>query len=239
MPVNFIKHALRQYRLRRAGVIEPLPLESTKIGGWAILPDCVRASEPVYSFGVGDKIGWDLGMIRRFGLTVHAFDPTPGSIAWVARQSLPPQFVFHPIGISNFDGQLDFHPPRQAGNTHFTQERRGWRLRRPPPVKGQVRRLATILRELGHQRLGLLKLDVEGSEFEAVPDIVNSGIEIDQLLVEIHYHFGTRSFAQGLALIRLLQDSGLACVRVSPRGLEFTFVRRSLLREMNSTHWAA
>ena len=239
MPVNYLKSKLRHYRLRLAGVVEPLGLQATQIGGWAVLPDCVRAGEPVYSFGVGDKIGWDLGMIRRFGVTVHAFDPTPGSIAWVAGQTLPPQFVFHPLGISNFDGELDFYPPRQAGNTHFTQERRGWRLRRPPPVKGQVRRLASIMRDLGHQRLALLKLDVEGSEFEAIPDIVKSDIEIDQLLVEIHYHFGTRSFAQGLTLVRMLKAAGLACVFVSPRALEFTFVRRSLLKGLSARPAAA
>ena len=29
----------------------------------------------VYSFGVGQDISWDLAMIERFGVTVHAFDP--------------------------------------------------------------------------------------------------------------------------------------------------------------------
>src|SRR5688572_11904339 len=124
MLLNYCKHAVRQYRLRSAGVVEPLGLEATQIGGWAIVPQCVRASEPVYSFGVGDKIGWDLGMMRRFGVTVQAGARRRGSIGWAARQTLPPQFVFHPLGSAGFGGELDCYPRRQGGNTHCTQARR-------------------------------------------------------------------------------------------------------------------
>ena len=90
---------------------------------------------------------------------------------------------------------------------------------------GQVRRLATIMQTLGHTRLDVLKLDVEGSEFEAVPEILASGIRVDQLLVEIHYHFRSRSFRAGLALIEAIKATGMQCIHVSPRGFEFSFVR--------------
>jgi FkbM family methyltransferase len=225
---KFLKHALRHHRLRRAGVLDNADMPLTRLGGWSLAMEAVDPRQPVYSFGVGDRIDWDLELIRRCGATVHAFDPTPGSVAWVARQQLPPQFVFHDLGISNFDGELDFHPPRRAGNTHYSQERRLKLFDPRPPVKGRVRRLATIMRELGHTRLGVLKLDVEGSEFDAIPDLIDSSIEVDQLLVEIHYHFRSRSFAHGLRLIQSLRAAGFECVFVSPRGLEFTFVRKGL-----------
>ena len=226
--LNFLKHSLRQQRLRRAGVLDATGSSTSLVSGWGMATEAIDPRRPVYSFGVGDTVYWDLHMIRRFGVTVHAFDPTPASIAWVARQQLPPQFVFHDYGISNFDGQLDFHPPRKAGNTHYSQERRLRLFDRRPPVPGRVFRLATIMRQLGHQRLGVLKLDVEGSEFEAIPDLIDSGIEVDQLLVEIHYHFPSRSFAEGMRLIRRLKDYGFACIYASPRGLEFSFVRKGL-----------
>jgi FkbM family methyltransferase len=231
MIVNFLKRQVRQYRLRQAGVEDRLAYEPVMKSGWAVWPDHVRPDSVVYSFGVGDKIGWDLEMIRRFGVTVHAFDPTPASIAWVARQELPPQFEFHDLGISNFDGVLDFYPPRQAGGTHFSQERRGGLFDRRPSVPGRVRRLATIMEELGHDRIDVLKLDVEGAEFEVVPDLIASGIEVDQLLMEIHYQFRSRSFRMGLDLIRQLRDYGMQCQYVSQRGFEFSFVRRKLVQD--------
>ncbi|MEX2176316.1 MAG: FkbM family methyltransferase [Pirellulaceae bacterium] len=225
--LKYLKRAIRQRRLQRAGVLEATDYRCEKLGDWALWPAGIRPDSVIYSFGVGDNIAWDLTMIEQFGARVHAFDPTPASIAWVERQQLPAAFVFHPWGISNFDGTLDFYPPRKAGSTHFTQSPRGI-FNRAPPVPGQVYRLQTIMQRLGHQRLDVLKLDVEGSEFEAIPDILASGIRVDQLLVEIHYHFRGRSFRQGLDLIEQVKASGMQCIYVSPRGFEFAFVRRGL-----------
>lgn len=227
--INYLKQQVRQYRLRQAQVVDSSPCGLETMNGWAVWRDPIRASSVVYSFGVGDSVGWDLEMIRRFGVKVHAFDPTPASIAWVAARQFPPQFVFHDYGISDFDGWLDFYPPRRAGSTHFSQERRGTLFDRRPPSKGQVHRLATIMRKLGHHRIDVLKLDVEGSEFQAIPDLVASGIEVDQLLVEIHYQFRSSSFQQGLDVIGQLKDYGMHCLHVSKRGYEFTFVRQELI----------
>lgn len=224
MVLKLLKQTLRQHRLRRARVLDDTPHRPTKVGDWALVTEPLNARSVVYSFGVGDNVAWDLAMIRQFGCTVHAFDPTPASIAWIAHQSLPGEFLFHDVGISNFDGDLAFYPPRKSGSVHYSQERRGL-LNRQEPVRCQVRRLATIMPSLGHARLDVLKLDVEGSEFEAVPDILASGIKIDQLLVEIHYHFRSRSFRAGMDLVHQIKASGMKCIHVSERGFEFSFVR--------------
>jgi FkbM family methyltransferase len=229
MIMKYLKQQVRQYRLRQAGVVDSSDLGLETMSGWAVWPDPIGENSVVYSFGVGDNVGWDLEMIRRFGVKIHAFDPTPASIEWVAQRQFPPQFVFHDYGISDFDGWLDFYPPRRSGSTHFSQERRGTLFDRRPPYKGQVHRLETIMHELGHHRIDVLKLDVEGSEFEAIPDLVASGIEVDQLLIEIHYQFRSRSFQQGLDLIGQLKDYGMHCLHVSRRGYEFSFVRQELM----------
>ena len=225
--LKLLKQSLRQRRLRRARVLDATTDQLTRVGDWSMCPDGIGPASVVYSFGVGDNVAWDLGVIRQFGCTVHAFDPTPASIAWVRGQSLPREFVFHELGISSVDGELPFYPPRKPGSTHFSQDRRGGVFSQRPPLLAPVRRLSTIMQSLGHTRLDVLKLDVEGSEFDAVPDILASGIEIDQLLVEIHYHFRSRSFRAGLALIDQIKARGMRCIHVSPRGFEFTFVRAS------------
>lgn len=226
MVLKLLKQALRTHRLRRAQVVDSTECRVERIGDWSLWTEPLHESSVVYSFGVGDNVAWDRAMIERFGCTVHAFDPTPASIAWVRSQSLPPQFVFHELGLSDFDGELPFYPPRKAGSTHFSQERRGGWFDSQQPVVGKVRRLTTIMQSLGHMRIDVLKLDIEGSEFEAIPDILASGIEIGQLLVEIHYHFAGRSFRAGMDLVRQIKGSGMQCIHVSPRGLEFSFVRR-------------
>jgi FkbM family methyltransferase len=226
MVLKLLKQSLRQHRLRRAQVVDASDRVPERIGDWSLWTEPLSEHSIVYSFGVGDNVAWDCSMIERFGCTVHAFDPTPASIAWVQSHTLPPQFVFHDIGLANFDGELPFYPPRKAGSTHFSQERRGGWFDSQQPVMGQVQRLATIMQSLGHTRIDVLKLDIEGSEFEAIPDILASGIEVRQLLVEIHYHFRTRSFRAGMDLVRQIKGSGMQCIHISPRGFEFSFVRK-------------
>ena len=52
-----------------------------------------------------------------------------------------------------------------------------------------MRRVATLMRDLGHERLDVLKMDIEGAEYEVVADVLASGIDIGQLLIEFHHRF--------------------------------------------------
>ena len=64
-------------------------------GRWSVWPDAIRADTVVYSFGVGREVSFERDLITRFGVTVHAFDPTPLSLEWVRQEQLPDGFVLH------------------------------------------------------------------------------------------------------------------------------------------------
>src|SRR6185436_3245764 len=148
MLLKYLKQKFRQYRLRSAGVLDDTPYHPAMVGDWPVWPDAIHPGSVVYSFGVGDNIAWDRAMIERFGVKVHAFDPTPASIAWLRSQQLPKQFVFHDCGISYYDGTMNFYPPSRDNNPHYSQERRGRLFDNRPPVQGKVHRLTTIMRKL-------------------------------------------------------------------------------------------
>jgi FkbM family methyltransferase len=234
---NFLKHQFRHHRLRREQLLTSVPHTLAKPGddyGWMICSDLVPRGGIVYSFGVGANVAWDVAMIEQFGTEVHAFDPTPESIAWVAQQQLPAKFHFHDYGIAAFDGTLNFYPPKKPGRMHFSQDPQKYNRPDQPPIPGRVLRLSTIQRLLGHPHIDVLKLDVEGTEFDCIPDLLQSGIEIGQILVEVHYHHPTRSFDEGVRLLRQIEAAGFACFDISPRGLEFGFVNRRLMTQQRA-----
>ncbi len=151
----------------------------------------------VYSFGVGTDISWDLALIEKYGCVVHAFDPTPRSIQWVSQQVVPAQFQFHPYGIAEFDGMLKFYDPPNPKNVSYSPVRKNGM-----PSEFPVKRLSTIMRELNHTHIDLLKIDVEGGEFTLLPDIIP--LPISQLIIEFHsrfFRFG--ALKRWLALRRL------------------------------------
>lgn len=187
---------------------------------WCVCPEGLGASSIVYSFGVGEEISFDLELIRRFGVCVHAFDPTPRSIEWLSRQSLPGNFLFHPYGLADFDGHAKFLPPVNPAHVSHTVVERNtpW-----PAIEVAVRRLASIMQDLGHDHIDLLKMDIEGAEYAVLKDLLASRIPLHQLLVEFHHRWPEIGVDKTKQAIRDLNSAGYRIFDVSPSGEEYGF----------------
>jgi FkbM family methyltransferase len=196
----------------------------TNYGGWAVVPEALSSAAVVYSVGVGDDVAFDLSLIQRYGLTVHAFDPTPRSIAWVRSQSLPARFVFHEIGLGDHDGKLTLFPPAKASHMSFSMVNRAT-TGSHDGLELPVRRLSTMMRELGHARIDMLKMDIEGAEYDVLRSLDEDGIYPTQILVEFHHRFFPDGIARTRAAIQRLNTRHYRLVAVSPSGEEFTFLR--------------
>jgi FkbM family methyltransferase len=189
---------------------------------WCICPDGLSASSVVYSFGVGENISFDLQLIRQFGAHVHAFDPTPKSIEWLGKQSLPDNFVFHDYGIADHDGICTFLPPENPTHVSHTI------VNRKTPgsaIEFPVRRLASIMKSLGHQKIDLLKMDVEGAEYGVIEDLLNGGVAVGQLLVEFHHRWPELGVERTEKSIRALNRAGYSIFSISVSGEEYSFLK--------------
>ena len=173
-------------------------------------------------------MSWDLEIIQLFGARVNAFDPTPRSVRWVQSQVLPQGFVFHSVGLADFDGEAQFimkneHPEWSSYNlVHTSAETVG----AFEAVTAPVQRLRTIMDHLGHDRIDVLKIDIEGAEYDVLWDILQSRIYPTQLLIEFHYFEGpTERLGQTEQMIRRLNEVGYRAFARSPVGYEFSFIR--------------
>jgi len=213
---------LGQDFLQRRQVAVPTEDYGSDYGGWTLCPDGLTSDSVVYSFGVGEDISFDLGLIDRFGVRVHAFDPTPRSRAWIERQVLPERFTFHDIGVAAFEGTATFHAPADPAHVSFSM------VSLPGTgsvVEAPVYRLATLLDRLRHDHVDLLKMDIEGAEYEVLDDLVASGLDVRQILVEFHHRFERSGVRRTKAAIQRLNEHGYRIFHVSPRGEEFSFIR--------------
>lgn len=198
----------------------------TTYGGYAVVPAALGPGSIVYSFGVGEDASFDLALIERFGSTVHAFDPTPRSRTWVDAQAWPPQFCFHPLGVAGADGTLALHaPPDPAHVSYSPVARRG----SAEVVEVPVRTVRSLMAELGHARLDLLKADVEGAEYEVIADLLAHGPLPGQLLLEFHHHMPTIPLSRTKQAIADLRAAGYRLFDQSEAGAELSFVHRERL----------
>lgn len=191
----------------------------SEYGGWWVNQDLLQSSSVVYSVGVGEDTSFDEALIEQLKVQVYAFDPTPRTASWLSTRAIPNSFHFVPAAIWKTDGTALFYPPRNPSHVSHTllsipsRESKAFRVR--------TMRLATAMGELGHDRIDLLKLDVEGAEYEILQDMLKSDIKPYQLAVEFH-HGQAMPFARTRQAIRSLRSEGYQLMRVSSSGREFT-----------------
>ncbi len=225
MLLRAFKSYLRRRQLTRRGIVPQLSLltfsAGARSGVWTVCPEYLAPGCVVYSVGVGDNLAWDYTMIEHFGATVHAFDPTPASVRWVRQQRLPQRFFFHPIGLAAHDGMAHFTLPTRGSrfNYHPVEASAGDECLEAP-----VARLGTLMGQLGHARLDVLKMDIEGGEYAVIDDLLATGVSIRQLLVEFHHHFPEIGLARTEQTVQALAAAGYRIAHISERGLEITFV---------------
>jgi FkbM family methyltransferase len=187
-------------------------------GGWVIPARLLSRSSTCYCVGVGEDITFDLALIERFGCQVFAFDPTPRAIAHVRKHAREvPNFHFHDLGVWEKDAELKFFAPRNAAHVSHSVVN----LQHTTDFfTARCKRLSTIMRELGHAKIDLLKLDIEGAEYEVVQSLIDDRIFPAIVCVEFDQPMPYR---RTLRAVGALRDVGYELSSVE--GWNFTFSR--------------
>ena len=197
-----------------------------RFADWTFCPDPLHEQAVIYSFGVGEDISFDLELMDHFQLEIHAFDPSPRSIAWVRQQDLEEGFHFYPFGLAGSDGNLNFSEPGEPGIQSLKLSRS---MKDQEAGKSTillpVHRLSTIMQKLRHERIDMLKMDIEGAEYEVIEDIISSGMPITQLLIEFHHRFEHIGIDSTRTAISRLNDAGFRIFHVSASGEEMSFIK--------------
>lgn len=203
----------------------------SEYGGWVCAEELLNTDSIVYSFGVGRDISFDKELISKCNLTVHAFDPTPKSITWLRKQILPPNFFFHEYGVADFNGYVFFNPP--VNNSHVSHTI----LPRPETEKSGfkvfVKKISTIKKELGHGKIDILKMDIEGAEYSVIKSLRRSQIRPLQILVEFHHGLPSISIEMTRQAIVELKEMGYKLFSVSDNGCELSFIHDKAISKIN------
>jgi FkbM family methyltransferase len=144
------------------------------LNGWVLPLDAVSAGDVCYCAGVGENIDFELSLLKRVPVEIFAFDPTPRAAAFIRRTDPPQQsFKFFPVGVSSKDETLRFYAPDNPGNVSYSVVNpRTDRTFFDAPCRS----VGSLMREFGHTRLGLLKLNIEGAEYGVLRSVIKDGL---------------------------------------------------------------
>jgi len=196
-------------------------------GGFFIYPKLLDKHSIIYSFGIGEDISFDRTIIENHDCTVFGFDPTPKSINWINSQNLPLKFHFLDFGISNKSGFVDFYLPK---NPEYVSGSIIIRNELYEKIIVQMKSFNDIISELGHKHIDVLKMDIEGSEYEVIDDILNAPVLIGQILIEFHDRFVENGKMKTQLAIKKLKNHGYEIFSISETLDEISFVNKKLLK---------
>ncbi len=191
--------------------VKPIPWKSAthcgpvliqgKKHGWPVCPHVIPTKKPcvAYLVGIGAFPHFDAELAHSFGCEVHSFDPSPtgkGAMDRLKKSGkMPPNHFYHDYGVAHQDGEVVTYAPKVGDQ--YTRDCTAARNGNCRKVTFQVKTIKTIMRELGHTHLNVLKIDTEGGEFEDVMGMHLDGVlgSVDSYCSELHY-FSTTDGAQ-------------------------------------------
>jgi len=201
--------------------------------GWSVVPELISENDIMYSIGICDDIDFDLEMIRKKQLKVFAFDPTPYSVNWISQQSLPPEFNFSPWAVSDKDGTFFFYPrikkDGQKSEVMYTFHKQ--EMERDDGVSVEALTIESMTQKLGHKSVDILKMDIEGAEYDVIDNMLGSALRPKMLLIEFHHRFKGIGKEKTIQAVQALQKEGYLIVDISVTGREMTFVHNKALHK--------
>jgi FkbM family methyltransferase len=209
-------------------------------GGWIIPEKFLNKDSVVYCAGAGEDISFDMGVANTFGCKVYIFDPTPRSEEHFKKAiksiqtnqfeeipaelrtyySIPEKVVnlldFHLLGLWDKAEVLRFYSPKNKNHVSHSidnlQETDDY-------FEAKVQDLRAIMKDLNHQKLDLLKVDIEGAEFEVIDFMIQNAIFPKVFCVEFHEKAGKNISDYSLKL----QKSGYKILKTE--GMDHTYYR--------------
>jgi FkbM family methyltransferase len=192
-------------------------------GGHRVRLTDLNGDSIVYSAGVGEDVSFDTALIQKTGAVVHAFDPTPRAALFVERHVTDRRFVFHGYGLARRNGTMAFHAPHDP--SHVSHSLLVERDAGQPPLHVPFRRLDTIMAQLGHDRIDVLKMDIEGAEYDVIDDLLSRQLQVRQILVEFHHQFAEVGFEPTRRALENLHRAGYRVFAFSESGREISLIR--------------
>jgi FkbM family methyltransferase len=202
-------------------------------GGFYVVPELLNESSIVYSFGIGEDISFDESIIKNHRCRVFGFDPTPRSIQWInsQREKLSPRFNFFEYGISDRSGPVEFHLPKNSGHVSGSVVSQN-NVSDTNLIQVEMKSLNDIVTGLGHKRIDVLKMDIEGAEYRVLESILSAAIPIDQIVVEFHDRFFEDGRLKSINAVNRLREHGYEIFGISDSFEEVSFIRKSVLAKI-------
>ncbi|MDR3414447.1 MAG: FkbM family methyltransferase [Formivibrio sp.] len=187
---------------------------------WEVQTDSLNADSFIVSAGVGHSITFEQDIIARYNTNIILFDPSPTGLKTIDNLSDRKNIEFHPVGLAGKSGDVQFGLPDRAEEGSFRKGTGG------DGPSFSCTTLLDVMHTHGRSHIDLLKLDVEGFEYEIIQSVLDDNLDIRQICLEIHHN-------RVISIEQTIWDAASLIFRLFLRGyriiynknMDFTFVK--------------
>ena len=137
----------------------------------------------VYSGGVGSNIALELELIKKYNSKIFVFDPSPMGEETMSNIKNS-NIKFYPIGLANKSGKKYYEEEysRKKGN----KKKASYKISLKGDNFFQCTSISDFFKKNNHEKIDLLKIDIEGFEYGVLEDIFKNKIPVNQIILEFH-----------------------------------------------------
>jgi len=163
---------------------------------WIIPKNIIDSSSICYSVGAGEDISFDISLVKNYNSNVYIFDPTPKAIEYYNKGTSIlndgscnfnltkyeiSKLKFFELGVWNTNGVVKFYEPMDK--THVSHSIVNLQ-KTESFINVEVRKIDFLMNMLHHDRIDLLKMDIEGAERFVIDTILSDKILPKILCIE-------------------------------------------------------
>jgi FkbM family methyltransferase len=198
-------------------------------GGWTIPEGVVRPGWVCYCVGAGGDVSFDLELISRYEAVVRCVDPVPDYIRRALEDaSGESAFAAVQAALTATDGPVRMQVTHDPGSESVSPS---GLYESDNHVEFPGMTLSTLMEHFGDDHVDLLKLDIEGGEYELLRDLDLAAVGVKVFALQLHHTGGVREAER---LIARLEDAGFVPVACKS-AVKIAFVRPAALEGADAT----
>ncbi|HEX6458839.1 MAG TPA: FkbM family methyltransferase [Thermoleophilaceae bacterium] len=196
----------------------------TPYGGYMLPVDHIGRGWLCYCVGTGADISFELELIRRWDARVRSFEAVAHFVEELQETAATePRLTLEQAALAGSDGPLRM----QVTNVRHSRSVSAADLYESDNyVEIPGRTLQSLMAQHGDDKLDLLKIDIEGLEYELLPTYDLAGLGVKVLCVQLHH---TATVQEAKRLLALLKNAGYELIGCRPT-VKLTFAHRTLIQ---------
>jgi len=182
-------------------------LIGTEYGGWMLNLNLVPVGSTIISAGVGEDISFDVELINQRQCKIIGIDPTLKSHLFIEKQTNLNNFMLLKKALTSLDDDIvklyKQKNPNYVSESTLSTHHSVLNFDSYYAVTINLKKMFE-----GYENISVVKMDIEGSEYDVLQSLEHIPDSVKQICVEFHHFCTDKTLEDTKAMVKILANLG-------------------------------